>query len=692
MQNLSLRRFAVLVIALFGFMTVMVLRLADLQLISGAEYSEKSERKLLRSYTVKASRGEIFDRYGRPLVTNRQVFSLRFDYVYWSRDRQNEVILGVLKILDECGDDHSDSLPVTADAPFQFTFPSGEETSESKKLAQFLAANQKKLPQTPTAAELIGALSDYYGLPQDLSDAERRSVAGVRYEMEQRSFSSYNNTFTVASDISIEAVSKLAENHLHLPGTEIVEDSAREYRTDFAANIIGRVGQIYKEEYPELKEKGYPMDAIVGKDGMEKALESWLRGIDGLRSVETNIAGKVTNIIETKPPEPGKNCLLTIDIALQEVVERSLEKTVAAVREKGENSKDKKGADIQGAAAVVISVKTGEVLALANYPTYSLKTFNADYNQLLSDPLKPMFNRAISGAYPPGSTFKMVTALAGLEEGVVTPKTVIVDKGIYTYYAPHYTPACWIYNSYGRTHGRQTVSDAIRNSCNYYFFEVGRLLTIERLNKYARALGLGSATGIELLGEAKGNLAGPESRAAKGGAAWQLGETIQAAIGQTEQQFTPIQLANYIATLVNGGTRYRPHLLKSVRDPLKGDEMYRSEPETVDSTSIKPENLKAIMEGMLGVTEDGTAASVFRSYPIKVGGKTGSAQVREGSSAHGVFTAFAPYDDPEIAVCVIGENAGTGNSVAPVAVDIFDYYFGKDLDIESVSPENTLLR
>jgi len=693
-SNSSLgKRIVFLTLLLLTLCGLMGLKLADLQIVHGAQYSERAERKLSRPSSVTASRGEILDRYGRPLVTNRMAFQVNFEYVYWDRERQNDVILDLIALSDSEGaGGYSDSLPLTKKSPFSFTF-TNEDSSEKTALYKFLKDN-KTLPDDPSPSELFSALCERYSVEETLSDPDKRRIIGVRYEMEQRSFSPYTS-FVFATDVSIEFVTKLKEQNIgnsRFPGVMISEEPIREYKTDFASNIIGRVGPIYKEEYAVLKDQGYPMDATIGKDGMEKALESYLRGIDGEVSTETDISGAVTNEIVSKEPQPGQNCILTIDIELQEVAETSLARTLSQIKAKGEASRNKRGADVEGGAAVVIAVDTGEILAMANCPTYSLDTFNADYNDLLSDPLKPMLNRCIAGAYPPGSTFKMVTALAGLEEGVIGPKTVIRDQGRYMYYAPSYTPACWIYNEGRGTHGNQNVSQAIENSCNYFFYEVGRLLTIENLEKYGRALGLGDYTGVELSGETRGNLAGPTSRQERGGEPWQAGETIQAAIGQSDQAFSPLQIANYVATIVNGGTLYTPHLLKSVKAADYSETTYTQEAVVRNKIDIKPENYDAIMKGMRSVAENGTASSIFRSYSIPVGGKTGSAQTTKGSSAHGVFVAFAPFDDPEIAVCVIGEHAGSGNSVAPVARDIFDAYFASKSEIFDLQEENALLR
>ena len=343
---------------------------------------------------------------------------------------------------------------------------------------------------------------------------------------------------------------------------------------------------------------------------------------------------------------------------------------------------------------MVIEVDTGGILACASYPTYNLETFSADFQTLMEDPLKPMFNRAISGAYPPGSTFKPVTALAALESGVVTTQTRIRDAGPYMFYASsNYTPACWIWNDRRGSHGNINISEALKYSCNYYFYEASRLMGIETLNTYAK-LGLGQKTGVEIPGEVAGTLAGPESREARGGDPWMPGETLQAAIGQSEQQFTPIQMANYMATILNGGTHYQPHFLKQAVSYDYSEIVEDYQPVVLDQMDISPETIEAIKEGMRGVvTDDGTAASIFRNYPIAIGGKTGSAQTTgdRSRSAHGVFISFAPYDDPQIAVFVLVEHGGSGGNVAPIVRDIYDAYFGKQTDPTPVTPENQLI-
>ncbi|MBQ3091051.1 MAG: penicillin-binding protein, partial [Clostridia bacterium] len=397
---------------------------------------------------------------------------------------------------------------------------------------------------------------------------------------------------------------------------------------------------------------------------------SHLHGIDGKETLVTDITGEVVQRYVSTPPQPGDNCFLTIDLDLQEVAEQALAETIEGIRAKGAVSRTGTGADAEGGAVVVIDVDTGEILAMASYPTYSLETYRADYNEMLQDPLTPLLNRATMGLYPPGSTFKMVTSVAALEEGIITPRTQIRDLGRYTYW-DDYQPRCWIYKDTGRTHGLINVSEALKYSCNYFYYEVGRVMGIDILKAWASRLGLGQKTGIEL-GEYPGQIASPETIED-----WQGGLVLQAAIGQSAHLFTPVQLANYVATIVNGGTRYQPHLLKKVMDYSLTETVEEIEPTVLDQIDLQESTIQAVKQGMRGVvTEDGTASSVFLNYPIEVGGKTGSAQTRSGRSAHGVFVSFAPYDDPEIAVCVVGEHAGSGGSVAPVCVAIYNEYFG----------------
>ena len=663
---------------LFGSL---VFRLLQLQLIQGPNAADAIATTVIRKYDELASRGEILDRNGTVMVGNSLGFAVQLDYYRWDKTRQNDVILQMVRTLEEGGLSCLDTLPLSRKAPLTYTYASTESGS-GRKLARYVEAREWGTLDSLTPARLFGLLCDRYGVDPGLPLQDRRAIVGVRYYLEEKEFSSYNTPVTVVEEADIQTVAKLSEQGSALPGVTVQVSDSREYHTEAAAHVLGRVAMISADEYAELKEQGYGLNDTLGKEGMEQALESRLRGTDGVRAVEMDKqTGALVAEYMLEEVQPGKNCSLTLDLPLQERVEQALADTLAGIKEKGENSKDGDGADVEGGAAVVIDVDTGEILAMASWPTYSLENFSAQFSANNSDPLRPFFNRAIMATYSPGSTFKMCTSLAALEEGIIKPDTKIYDEGVYKRYADvGYSPRCWIYRQYGRNHGNINVSQALKYSCNYFFYEMGYQLQPQRLNSYATQLGLGQKTGVELAGEKAGNLAGPESRQANGGEKWYGADTLMAAIGQSDHLFTPIQLANYVATLVNGGTRYQPHLLKTVMDYTNTEVYEEVQPTVLNTIEISSSSLNAIKEGMKGVvTEDGTASSYFAGFPIQVGGKTGSAQM-VGHSATGVFVSFAPYDQPEIAVCVVGEYASSGGSLAPVAIAAYDQYFGLGLD------------
>ena len=659
----------------------LVYRLIQLQLIQGPNITAALNANVIREYDEIASRGEILDRNGAVMVGNALGFSVQLDYYQWDKSRQNAVLLLLYETLQQAGLGCLDVLPLNWEEPLAYTYTS-LESGDGRKLQKFVQAQGWGSVEELTPVRLFGLLSSKYGVDSSLTFQQRRAIIGVRYYLEDKQFSNYNTPITVVEEVDIRTVAHLSELKSDLPGVTIQVSDSREYHTAAAAHLLGRVAIIGPEEYEERREEGYGLNDTIGKDGMEQALESYLRGTDGVRAVEVNRqTGQVMAEYMVEDTQPGKNCYLTIDLPLQERVEQALADTLAGIKEKGENSKDGDGADVEGGAAVVIDVDTGEILAMASWPTYSLENFSAQFSANNSDPLRPFFNRAIMATYSPGSTFKMCTSLAALEEGIIKPDTKIYDEGVYKRYADvGYSPRCWIYRQYGRNHGNINVSQALKYSCNYFFYEMGYQLQPQRLNSYATQLGLGQKTGVELAGEKAGNLAGPESRQANGGEKWYGADTLMAAIGQSDHLFTPIQLANYVATLVNGGTRYQPHLLKTVMDYTNTEVYEEVQPTVLNTIEISSSSLNAIKEGMKGVvTEDGTASSYFAGFPIQVGGKTGSAQM-VGHSATGVFVSFAPYDQPEIAVCVVGEYASSGGSLAPVAIAAYDQYFGLGLD------------
>ena len=650
-------RFIILIVMIILIFGSFIFALINLQIGQGDYYKELSEQRITTTETISAARGDIVDRNGETLVTNRNGYNITISKALFVESDQNNTILRLVKLLSQYDVQHNDTLPISFTEPFSFDRSS---QSNEKVIAKLLKTYD--LPEDATATQLLKKMQDNYDISFSYTAAQRRIIAGVRYEMELRQFT-MSNPFVLAEDVSIEAVIAVSERNVEYPCVSVETSAYRQYvDSTVAPHLLGYIGKIWAEEYTELKDLGYKMSDLVGKDGIEKVMESYLKGTDGVRLIERNSSGEVLNITTVSEPLQGDTVVLTIDKTLQLTTQNALESVIRQLQGYRDT------ADASAGAAVVIQVDTGEVLASATYPSYDADTYMKDYNDLLADKNKPLFNRALGGTYAPGSTFKMATAVAVLEEGIVEPDTKILDRGVYTAY-PDYQPKCWRYTDYGATHGYVNVSEALRDSCNYFFYDSIDKLGIDLLNKYCKQLGLGSKTGLELT-ESSGTLAGPESRNSE----WYPGDTLQASIGQSDNLFTPVQLATYIATLVNGGTRYKTHLVKSVKDSVTGRDVLVNQPGVVSEIDIEAENFKAILEGMYLTAAEGTAANVFANYPIPIGCKTGTASVPTGT-ANGIFVAFAPYNDPEIAVCVVVEHGAHGNSIAPVAREIFDEYF-----------------
>lgn len=678
-RNNYKNRFIILYCILGIIAFLVIARLFMLQVIDGSEYSKITATRLSKSIPQKAPRGEILDRYGRPLVSNRQGFTITISKVNSDNKELNDIVLKLISICEEGNVNYIDTMPITKEAPYKFTY---EEKENIEKFNKSL-----NLAKNLSADNVIKELSKRYEIDNSYKEEDKRKIAGVRSEMELRLFSSLNS-YTFANDVSMEIVTKIKETTHSLNGVNILTEYLREYNEPgIASHILGRVGQIYKEEYDVLKDEGYDINAVIGKDGIEKYCESILKGKDGTLSIEENETGHIVSSVSTLRAVPGNDVILTIDLELQKTAEKMLKEVITNISSYGVNSGYSEGWDADSGAAVVIDIHTGEILALCSYPTYNLSRFNEDYNYNYKNPAKPFWNRAIAGTYEPGSTFKMATALAGLQSGVINENTTMTCNGIYNYYAPSYTPACWKRAG----HGTLDVIGAIENSCNIFFYETGRLTGINRLNTLSRQLGFGKKTGIELPEEVKGIVAGPEYVESLG-EKWWPGDTIQAAIGQSKNLFTPIQLANYIATIANGGTRYKTHLVKRVKEYSTSNIIKEYYPVAEESIEIDAKHHKLIMEGMKSVTEDGTASSVFEGFNVSVGGKTGTAEVPNGSN-NGVFVAFAPYENPQIAISVVVEHGSHGNSIAPVAKEIIAKYFTGDfLEYVDNKPTMEILR
>ena len=670
----SRRRVYVLLGFFCAFLVLFFAVLYDAQVVHGSENRARSITSNTTSETVTASRGIITDRNGKVLVSNRLAYTLVVDKSSFGKDEAalNDAIWQLIKLCQEQGVTWNDTLPMTTGSSPQLT-----SKSLTKSFREYLDDN--KLPTDGGSAEVLAAMRKLYKVDDSYTDAQARLIVGVRYELDGRS------SYTFAEDVSTELLGRITDGKYR--GVTIKTAAARVYNTKLAAHILGTVGAIWQEEwrsdestgYVGYADKGYNMNDLVGKDGVEKAFEEYLHGNDGKRLITTDENGKITGELYTREPQPGGTVALTIDIDLQQVVEDTLASTIQGMIDKDSNER--------GGAAAVIQVGTGEVLAMASYPTYDLETFNQDYDELVKDERLPMFNRATQGVYAPGSTFKLCTSVAALEEGIITPSTIIEDKGIYTYYVDP-QPMCWIWRQAHTTHGRINVSQAIVDSCNYFYYEVGRLTGIKKLDEYATAFGLGQSTGIEI-GDVSGVLASPEWAEAHD-REWTDGQTITAAIGQSYNLFTPLQLANYVATLVSGGEHYEAHLLKNVEyyDNSRVIGVYGKGP--LNDLNISDSTMAAVTKGMHDLTYD-SLRSAFSRCVVEAGAKTGSAQVGT-DIANGTFVAYAPYDDPEIAIAIVVEKGGSGSLLANAAVDIINAWFTRDGTGATAAGEDALMR
>ncbi|MFI3250512.1 MAG: penicillin-binding transpeptidase domain-containing protein [Eubacteriales bacterium] len=673
------------------------------QVINGAQYTATSQRKIPETETVEVSRGMILDRYGRVLVQNTISYQVDFNTsLLGSGTTRGDTLDTLIQIAKEEGVEWKDDLPVSTTYPYEYSkvgdiffyLQSDDQGASIPTLTNLgkLAVSMKWITDPtnsegavlPTATELLEKMSVSFGLWDPKAETNppiNREVLGILYHLYLRSRDVSYTEYIFASDVSIEFTAKVKENGLL--GININPITEREYMTEYAAHLLGRVTPMDANQWEYYSTLGYQMDDHVGKEGAELAFESYLRGESGVRELERDTQGTIMSSFWREEAQPGSNVVLTLDIDLQ----KKTEDTLADMMERLASD------SLGGAAATVIAVDSGEILAAASYPTFNLALYGQQYQENVQNELKPLFNRSLFGAYPPGSTFKMVTGIAGLEEGIVSPTDRILDNGRYSYYVSN-GPACWIYNQNGGSHGWQTVSDAIKNSCNYYFYEVGRKLGITRISNYASMFGLGESTGVELP-ESKGVMAGPEYTQSMGGT-WYDGATLSVAIGQESSQFTPLQLSNYIATLVNGGTRYEAHLLKEVKSSDFSTVEYVQEPVVSSSLDLAEENMEAVKLGMKSLVESGSVSAAFydlRTMGIDAGAKTGTAQLTSVSSgsANAVFVCFAPFDDPEIAISMVVESGGSGIDLARATAEIMEYYFNTEDSRDLIHAENTLL-
>ena len=676
-SNLNLR-FNVLTVFTYIIGIVLIIQLFNLQIVHGAEYREESNTRLTRESTLEAARGEILDRTGTALVTNSTKFSVELYKTKIDDNELNTSILNIVNLLEKYQVEYEDSFPISIE-PFQYTI-SDEKLANWKKTYD--------LEENMSAEQAFYDFKERYEI-ENTDVTEIRKIIAIRYKITTTGYSS-TRALTIADDIPREAVAEFSESSEKFPGINIVTEPVREYTSaTLASHILGYASTISAEEYATRKET-YDQNDIIGKTGVEYVFEEYLKGQDGTKQIDMAVDGTITAEYTAEEAVAGSNIVLTIDSNLQQITEQALEANIKKIASGGFG----RAYETNAGSCVVMNVKTGEVLAMANYPNYDPADFvggisTEKWNQYNTDSAKPLMNKAVQNSYEPGSIFKMVTAIAGLESGVITRTEKINDTGQYIKYGE--TWPCWYYTDYHRGHGYLNVSQAIERSCNYFFYETSDRMGIEALARYAKYFGLGTKTGVELPSEASGAMATPEY-AETVGVTWTKGQTINASIGQGLDNFSPLQIAKYVSMLANGGNNIDVSIIKSIIKP-DGTEASREEinnfvnqklglvDEETEEVTISQETLKVVLEGMRSVTTDetGTAYSRFQDFGVSVGGKTGSAESFDDNGNEIVnawFVGFAPYDDPEIAVVVMVENGGHGNYTAEAVVQIMEEYFG----------------
>ncbi len=698
----------------FGLVIALLIALCvgtlyQLQILNGAAYYDASQNNNVTYPAVKAARGNILDRYGRVLVSNRECYNLVINTTRLFGDEvddPNAVILEMVNIVEDSGAEFIDDLPITKSPPFEYT-----EMTDFQRTLLNAYFDDHDLAEDTTAVELMSYFRTRYDIDNTYSAEDMRKISAIRYALNVR-YAINTSSYTFVEDASIDLISDI----MGAVGSVIEVESSyvREYNTQYAAHLLGYIGamtDVEQEQYMVGDNSGYNYDSMVGKDGVELAFESWLHGTDGKSRVTRNSEGTITSTVYEEDPVPGNHVYLTIDIQLQEAVERALENGIIALQleRDQENAEaiangtpDEVKEDIQGGAAVVVDVNSGNPLAIASYPTFDASQVYENYAEYLNAEYDPLYNRATMGAYAPGSTFKPLVALAALSENIINTETRIKCEGIFSKYADQgYAPECWIYTQEQLTHGNDNVSEAIRDSCNYFFYTIADMMGIDIMDEYAADFGLGESTGIEIA-ETTGNMANPDNHLNYDVDAWVYGDTVQAGIGQSDSLFTPLQLAEYCAAIANGGTRYSASVLKSVRSFDYTRQLYSGETKVMSTVDSADYNWAAVQYGMYLFTHDINGSSseayyAFNNYSyngesIGVAAKSGTSQLGEDITNNALFMCYAPYDDPEIAVAIVVERGRAGSALTNIAKDVLDAYFSLSNPSNSAESENTLLQ
>lgn len=686
-------RYNIITIFTYFIGIILIVQLFNLQIVHGAKYREESNTRLTRESTLEATRGEILDRSGNVLVSSSQKFNLELYKSKIDTNALNDSILKIIQVLEKYNVSYVDSFPIKID-PFEYTIA-------DTNLSNWKSNNG--IDENATAEEAFYKFKDKYKI-QNTDISEIRKIIAIRYAIVQEGYSS-TKSLTIAKDIPREAVAEFSEEGDEFPGINISVQPVRQYKQGtLASHILGYASKIGSEEYQKKKDE-YNQNDIIGKTGIEAVFEKYLKGKNGTKQIDMAVDGTITAEVVEKEAVAGSNVVLTIDSQLQKIAEEALKDNIEKIKNGGFG----KSYDAKGGSCVVMNVKTGEVLAMASYPDYNPQSFadgisNEEWKSYNENKSYPLLNKCIQSSYEPGSIFKMVTAIAGLESGNISLTEKINDTGVYKKYGAEWK--CWYYTDYHRGHGYLNVIGAIEKSCNFFFYETADRMGIDTLDKYATYFGLGRKTGIELPSETAGTLASKDYvKSIKG--SWNPGDTINAAIGQGYNKFTPLQMTKYISMIANGGNNVNVSIVKTIQN-ADGTEVSKDEineyvkeklgltEENTENITLNKDYVNVVREGMKSVTsgESGTAYVRFKDFNIKVGGKTGSAEAGKDANGNDIvnawFAAFAPYDDPEIAVVVMVENGGHGNYTAEAVRNIMAEYFGMNTqnvteDMQAVS-------
>ena len=667
-------RYNILITIVYFIGAILVIQLFRLQIINGAEYRETSNTRLTRESTIEAARGNIEDRNGHVLATTKTGYSVELYKTKTTNEELNKVILKIVNLLERNEETYVNNFPINNN--FEFTYNTKEKINNWKK--------QYNIPQKATAEECINYFKEKYEITnEDIIDVLK--IISIRYEITTKGYSS-TKSIEIAEDIKKITAIQFNEQNADFPGVTIIEEPIRVYTSgSLASHILGYIRKIDSEKLKEKSAEGYTMNDYIGNMGIEYVLEKYLKGEKGTKQIDMSVDGTIEGEYIEKEAISGKNVILTIDAQLQDKMENIIKDSVKELQKAGEKT--------EYGAAVLMNVKSGEVLAMCSYPSFEPEVFLGVLKTEVWNDIRDnnkLYNNAVQSSNAPGSTFKMVVAAAALEEGVVTENEYVYDRGIYPY---GHNPVCWYYTEYKRGHGNVNVRTALQKSCNCFFYEMGRRLGVDTIAKYARYFGFGEKTGIELTGEATGTIAST-SEAERRGQTWYESNVFSAAIGQSYNNYSPLQMARYVSMIANGGNYVQPTLIKEIKD-IEGNRVSNKEVEDYvnellgintqynPEVQISDQTLNTIKSGMRLVTSSGgTAYTVFKNFDYSVAGKTGSAQAKtaeKGEIANGWFVGFTPYENSEVAIAVFLEDGASNSSAAKTAKKILEAYYNADI-------------